>query len=115
MHEAVAAEDEIRARQRVARQIAAVELPSVRAVLRAVRGDELFDDVDADVGGQVLGLEIPHPVEIAARCVEDRGDAEAVEERGQMPAELRTPRARRALSRARLTAAPLVVMVDEGK
>src|SRR5947207_3384119 len=71
MHERIATENEISARQFIGRE---VETAKLSRITRGVFANESLDDIDAGV----LDIEIvehePHPIEVAARRIENRFD-----------------------------------------
>lgn len=108
-----APEDEVRVRQRIAREVAAEELKVRAAVLFAVRGDQLRDDLDAGV--DMALIDVAHPVQVAARRVDDAPDRKALDQFQERVAKVRAALARGTAARARFPAPSLVVRVDAGE
>jgi hypothetical protein len=85
MDQTVAAEHDVGLRQRIRRQVEPHEAP-YRVLVAAVRRDELGDDIGPDIAVE-LERRLPHPLEIAARNIEQRASADAGQERRQLRAD----------------------------
>src|SRR5262249_49079624 len=91
VHEAVAAEYQVDARQPVADHVAQKKTVPPRAELRAITCNQRGDDVDADVTLDAE-IEMAQPIEIAARRVKQRARLDAAHERLKIGAEQRSAR-----------------------
>src|SRR5947209_2871045 len=94
MNEAVAAEDRVRLRYPVARDVEDDERFVCAPVKFSVALDEFGHDIRADIL-QAFQLDMTHPVEIPARRVEQRPSADALEQsRKRFPDDSRASKGR---------------------
>ncbi len=112
VEQAIAAQPQVGLRKRASRDVHVHELPLRLAVLLLQLLDHRGDEIAADIVERMFAQDVLHPVEVAARRVEQATDTEPVEQAGQGRAQVARVGQRRAFATDAFRMAPVVALVD---
>src|SRR5438046_10215487 len=105
MHELIATEHEICSWQFIGREVDTAKLSRISP---GVFANESLDDVDAGVFDIEIIEHEPHPIEVAARCIENRFDLEIAQNFHELVARLKPALDRRSRSGCAVGMSPIV-------